>query len=326
MKATAIAHPNIAFIKYWGNHDPRLRLPLNDSLSMNLESLTTTTTVEFDSARDSDQVSLNDAPADDSTTRRVAVHLDLLRSLAKVNHHARVASKNNFPAASGIASSASAFAALTVAGCSALGLELNERELSILARQGSGSAARSIPAGFVEWLASLESDHSYARSVAAPEYWDLRDVIAVVSDKAKSVSSSEGHSRSKTSPFMGARLDHLPARFHHALRAIRQRDLAALGADTEAEALELHAIAMTSRPPILYWTAATTRVMQSVFAWRESGLAVYFTLDAGPNVHLICPADQADDVATRVRELGEIKDVLISGPGDGARLTDDPLF
>ena len=106
----------------------------------------------------------------------------------------------------------------------------------------------------------------------------------------------------------------------------RLRDLAALGADIVVGALELHAIAMTSRPPILYWTAATMRVMQSVFAWRESGLAVYFTLDAGPNVHLICPADQADDVATRVRELGEIKDVLISGPGDGARLTDDPLF
>lgn len=325
-KATAKSCSNIAFIKYWGNHDPRLRLPLNDSLSMNLEALTTTTTVEFDPSLDSDQVSLNDAAADDGTTRRVGLHLDLMRKQANVQDHARVASENNFPAASGIASSASAFAALTVAAASALTLDLNERELSILARQGSGSAARSIPAGFVEWLASRDSRQSFARSIAAPDYWDLRDVIAVVSKEAKAVSSSEGHARSMTSPFMGARQDHLPARFHHMRRSIRERDLAALGTDLEVEALELHAIAMTSRPPILYWTAGTVRVIQSVIAWRKEGLAAYFTIDAGPNVHLICTAESANELATRVRALPEIQDVLISGPGDGARLSDAHLF
>ena len=142
-KATAIAHPNIAFIKYWGNHDAKLRMPLNDSISMNLDALVTETTVEFDGASEQDEVMIGGEPADEKTYARVVEHLERIRHEGNIETKARVHSRNNFPSAAGLASSASAFAALTLAGTRAVGLELDERQLSILARRGSGSAARS---------------------------------------------------------------------------------------------------------------------------------------------------------------------------------------
>ena len=251
-KATAVSCSNIAFIKYWGNRDAKLRMPLNDSLSMNLDALVTETTVEFDQAREQDEVVVNGEPADEKTFARVVAHLQRIRKLADIEMCARVASRNNFPSAAGMASSASAFAALTMAGTRAAGLELDERNLSILARQGSGSASRSVPAGFVEWMAGTNmtaSDQSYARQLMPPEAWDLRDVIAIVSPDAKKVGSSEGHAAAYTSPFMGERQSHLPLRYHRVRRELLAKNLKGMGPDVEAEAIELHMLAMTSRPP-----------------------------------------------------------------------------
>lgn len=324
-KATAISTSNIAFIKYWGNHDAHLRLPLNDSISMNLAALTTTTTVEFDAHREQDEVIIDGAPAPEAAAKRVVAHLDRVRALARISDHAHVVSRNTFPQGSGLASSASAFAALSAAAAHAAGLELSERELSILARQGSGSAARSIPPGYVEWIAARSSDDSYARMIAPPEHWALRDVVVIVTDQAKLVSSTEGHLRSVSSPFLSERLNRLPIRFHHVRRALRAKDLAALGPDLEAEALELHCIAMTSRPPIFYWTPATLRVMQAAMAWRHEGLNSYFTLDAGANVHLICAEEASEEVARSARALPEVKDVIVSGPGPGTVLVEEHL-
>jgi diphosphomevalonate decarboxylase len=325
-KATAVAHSNLAFIKYWGNRDARLRLPLNDSLSMNLDALFTQTTVLFDDGLSEDQIIIGEEEAKGPARERVVEHLDRVRAEAHANAKARVVSRSNFPQGTGLASSASGFAALTVAATRAAGLELDERALSVLARQGSGSACRSIPGAFVEWIASTSSATSYAHSIALAEHWDLRDVVVITTRVAKEVGSSDGHLAALSSPFMRERLSRLPARFHRAKRALLGRDLPALGPEIEAEAIELHFIAMTSRPPIFYWSPEMVRVIQAARAWHEGGLQVYFTLDAGPNVHLICEGRDADTVAANAREVPEVQQVIVGGVGGAAHLIDTHLF
>lgn len=322
-KATASANANIAFIKYWGNRDAQRRVPLNDSVSMNLDHATTTTTVAFDDHLEQDQVLIADQEAVPAAHTRVVDQMNRIRALAHMETHARVESHNNFPTAAGIASSASGFAALTLAGTRAAGLELGEKELSMLARQASGSASRSIPAGFVEWVTGSDIDQSYAASIAPPDYWDLHDIIAIVSGEEKTVSTTEGHNAAPTSLFLPERLNALPVRFHRVRRAILARDLSLLGPAIEDEAIEMHMIAMTSRPRILYWAPGTVRILHEVMRWRNDGLPVYFTLDAGPNVHLICEGKDADRVVELVRALPEVQQVIANAPGGPATITND---
>lgn len=325
-KATSVSCSNIAFIKYWGNRDDALRIPLNDSVSMNLDRAATTTTVEFDANLNDDQIIVGGTDANEATRKRVIAHLDRVRALAHIHTRARVHSQNNFPMGVGIASSASAFAALSVAATRAAGLALSERELSILARQGSGSAARSIPAGFVEWYTGTKSEESYAVSIAPPEHWDLRDVIAIVSVAEKKVGSTDGHAAAPTSHFLAERINALALRFQRIRRAILARDLTMLGLALEADAVELHMMAMTSVPPIFYWTPGMVRVIQAAHRWRADGLAVYFTLDAGPNVHLICESKDANQVATLAQKIDDVQQVIVNAPGGAARVIDQHLF
>ena len=325
-KDTANSCANLAFIKYWGNRDAASRIPLNNSISMNLDHATTTTTVEFDSALNSDEIVIGGAVANDAQRMRVIAHLDRVRARAQIETRARMQSQNNFPMGAGIASSASAFAALSLAATRAAGLELPERELSILARQGSGSACRSIPGGFVEWLAGSESANSYAVSIAPSGFWDLRDVIAIVSTEEKKVGSTDGHAAASSSHFLMERLNALPVRLARVRRALFAHDLAALGVAIEEDAVELHFVAMTSTPPIFYWSPGMVRVIQAAQRWRADGLAVYFTFDAGPNVHLICETKDADQVATRAREISDVQQVIVNAPGGAARLIDTHLF
>ncbi len=323
--ATAEAKSNIAFIKYWGSRDAEMNIPLNDSLSMNLSDATTVTTVHFgDYAADS--LTIDDQPANEAQTRRVSRHLDAARRLAGTTLRARVVSRNSFPMGTGMASSAAGFAALTVAMCSALGLDLSERELSALARLGSGSACRSIPGGYALWHAGHDHASSYAETVAPPDHWDLRDVLAVVSVEHKEVGSAQGHRLAATSPFLQARLADLPRREARVLAALQARDMAALGEELEAEAIALHVLAMTSRPPILYWEPATLEIMRLCPVWRAEGVEVYFTLDAGPNVHLICEASYAPAVEARLARLPAVQRVIVNGPSGGTRLIDERLF
>lgn len=297
---------------------------------MNLGALTTETTVSFDESLTEDEVIIGDTAAIETARARVVEHLDRIRNLAEITAKARVKSQNNFPAGTGLASSASAFAALTVAGTHAAGLDINERALTVLARQGSGSAARSIPGGFVEWLAAsyspTASDHSFAHTIMPAEDWDLCDVVVIVSRDPKKVGSSEGHAAAVTSPFFSDRLKRLPERFHRVKRELLAHNLKGIGPDLEAEAVELSVMAMTSRPPIFYWSPTTVRVLDAVRAWRAEGLSVYFTLDAGPNVHLICEAKDSGSVAKQAQGLEGVTEVIASGVGTGAKLSDVHLF
>jgi diphosphomevalonate decarboxylase len=325
-KATAIAHPNIAFIKYWGNRDDELRLPANPSLSMNLGDLHTTTTVAFDEGLERDEVTIDDRPAEEAARGRVSTHLDLVRRQAGLRAAARAVSRSNFPAGVGIASSASAFAALTLAACAAAGLNLTEAELSALARRGSGSACRSVPGGYTEWMMGRGNATSFAHSIAPASHWELRDLVVVVSREHKAVGSSRGHGLAVSSPLHAARLLAVPAMLTACKRALLARDLEAMGILIEEDAVMMHAVMMTSRPALYYWAPATLGVIQAVQSWRAGGLPVYFTIDAGPNVHLICQARDAARVESRARALPGVLDVLASGPGGPARLMETRLF
>ena len=319
-KATAVANPNIAFVKYWGKADNALNLPANPSLSMNLAALTTVTTVEFRLGQAFDAVAIDDRPATGQALDRVVAHLDQVRALAGSEQRAMVASHNDFPAATGLASSSSAFAALTLAATQAAGLYLDEAGLSRLARLGSGSACRSVPAGFALW--EVEEAHQ----VAPPEHWDLHDAIAIVTDQAKAVGSHDGHALAPSSPLHRARLAAVPGWLAVVRDGLVRRDLAAMGPAIEADALAMHGVMMTSQPSLLYWLPATVAVLKAVRDWRAGGLEVYFTIDAGPNVHCLCQAAAAGEVEKRLKAVPGVQEVLVSGPGDGVRLVNWHLF
>jgi len=320
LTATAQAHPNIAFIKYWGNRDNTLRLPSNGSISMNLDGLFTRTTVTFSPSAPTDSLILNNKPIVGPGLSRVAYILDIVRGMADLPHRAEVVSENNFPAGAGIASSAAAFAALALASSKAAGLDLSEAQLSVLARRGSGSASRSIPSGYVEWMAGTGDEDSHAVSIAPPEHWALTDCVAVVNAGHKKTGSTEGHALAWTSPLQGARVDDAPRRLDICRRAILDRDFAAFADIIELDSDMMHAVMMTSTPPLMYWQAATLEIFHAVREWRADGLPCAYTVDAGANVHVICPRDQAEAVEKRLRELPGVRDVLVAQVGGAARI------
>jgi len=316
--ATAIAFSNIAFIKYWGNRDSHLRIPSNSSISMNLGELHSTTRVTFSPEIGKDRFTLNGLPAGDAALQRVKNLLDWVRQLAGMRMYAEVDSSNNFPTGTGLASSASGFAALTLAAFGAAGLELGESDLSRLARRASGSACRSIPGGFVEWQAGEDDRSSYAFSIASPEHWDLVDCIAIVNQAHKSIGSYEGHALADTSLLQADRVADATRRLDLCRRAILERDFDALAQVVEQDSNLMHAVIMTSTPPLQYWQPATLEVMRAVTDWRSEGLPACYTIDAGPNVHVLCLGSRSNQIADRLRQIPGVIEVLISSPGGPA--------
>lgn len=318
--ATALAHPNIAFVKYWGNRDQHLRIPANSSLSMNLDSLYTRTTVSFDPVLPADSLAINGQEQSGPALQRASTFLSLVRRRAKFEVFARVESSNNFPTGAGIASSASAFAALSLSASAAAGLSLTEQELSRLARRGSGSASRSVPGGFVEWRAGEDDESSYAFSIAPADHWDLVDCIAVISQAEKTVGSTEGHALAASSPLQRARIQGSENRLERCREAIARQDFPVFSEVVELESNLMHAVMMTSRPVLLYWQPVTLAVMHAIQAWRGEGIPVCYTVDAGPNVHAICLGAHAQEVESRLRQIPGVTEVLVSHPGGPARL------
>jgi diphosphomevalonate decarboxylase len=321
--ATAQANPNLAFIKYWGNRDNTLRIPMNSSISMNLDGLYTRTAVSFQPSLPFDELIINGREVMGPGLERISYILDILRGMANIQERAEVISENNFPSGAGIASSASAFAALALAGSKAAGLGLSERELSRLARRGSGSAARSIPGGFVEWQAGTDDEDSFAFSIAGPEYWDLVDCVAIVSAAHKKTGSTEGHSIAGTSPLQAARLADAPRRLEICRRTILERDFPTFASIVELDSDMMHAVMMTSTPALQYWKPASLEVMQRVRQWRAEGVPVCYTVDAGPNVHVICPESEAHSVEKLLREIKGVEKVLVARAGGPAKVVEN---
>lgn len=318
MKATAQAPSNIAFVKYWGRKDELLRLPENGSISMNLSNLTTTTEVEFGDF-ENDYIEIN-GKSEDLEGSRAVKHLDRIRSIAKIDLKAKVVTSNNFPTGTGLSSSASGFAALTLAASKAAGLNLSPKELSILARQGSGSACRSIPDGFVEWLDGDTSDTSYGVSVFSPDHFEIADVIAVVSTEKKFLATSEGQKSARSGIFFEKRLEGIPEKIIKVKKLIQDKNFSDFGDLVEREALEFHSILFTSNPPLFYWTPGTVAVMKYVQSLRREGLECYFTINTGQDVHVICKKEDAEKVSVKLKELPEVIKTIVNFPAPGAHL------
>lgn len=320
MKATAIAPSNIAFTKYWGKKDETLRLPENGSISMCLSDLLTTTTVEFQENLLKDQILI---PGEDT---RISKFFDIIRQMAGIQTSAKVVSENNFPTGTGLSSSASGFAALSLAASSAAGLNLSEKELSILARQGSGSACRSIPSGFVEWFDGDTSDSSYSVQIFPPDYWDIVDVVAIVSTGKKDISTTIGQQSAKSSPFMEIRKSHMKQKNELVKQLIRDKNFTAFGELVESEALELHAIMITQIPSLIYWQPNTVLMMKLVQKWRSMGLQAYFTINTGQDVHIIVEQKNVEVLRKKLESLEKVREIIVNTPGKGARLSEKHLF
>lgn len=327
MKATAVAPSNIAFTKYWGKHgDEKLNLPNNNTISMNLSACKTKTTVEFSPELKEDFLKINGEIANEKETKRASAHLDHIRKLAGINLRAKVYSENSFPKGAGIASSASAHAAIAVAGSKAAGLNLSERELSCLARLGSGSASRSVPDGFSEWAAADAHENSFAYSVALPNHWKILDLVAVVSGGEKKVGSTEGHHLARTSPLYSSRLGHMKEHNDKVRKALLEKDFDAMGKIIEKDSLSMHAVMISSEPSIRYWNSASLKLMNEIESWRQDGIKAYHTFDAGPNPHIITLPEHKEEILKRLKEIPEVKFVIVNEPCEGARLSNEHLF
>ncbi|MHA2094149.1 MAG: diphosphomevalonate decarboxylase, partial [Candidatus Hodarchaeales archaeon] len=292
MKATALANSNIALVKYWGKRNTDLILPYNSSVSMTLDNLNTRTTIEFSKKISEYTLVINGKAAKGEELTRVANHLDLLQHSSPQKLFAKVMSESNFPKKAGLASSASGFAALTLAGTRALNQNLSNEELSIFARRGSGSASRSILGGFVEWQKGSKPDgsDSHAVQVEKEDHWpELSMIVTIISTEEKKVSSRAGMSQTvKNSPFYKAWLDTVESDVINMKTAISNKDFSLLGKVAENNALKMHATMHTTIPPIIYWEAGSLAIMKEVLNLREEGKECYFTMDAGPQVKILC--------------------------------------
>jgi diphosphomevalonate decarboxylase len=328
LKATAFAHPNIALVKYWGKRDEELVLPHHSSLSLTIGPFLVRTTVQF--GAEGERVELNGRPAQGRERERVLETIRRVRGLAQLPlGGVRVASTGNFPTSAGLASSAAAFAALSVAARAAAGLSWDVRESSILARQGSGSACRSIQGGICLWRRGRRKDgtDSFAEQVFDAEHWpDLRLLAVVLEAGEKETSSREGMKRSvETSPFYPVWASDAEAEVPRAIERIRDRDLSGLGEIAERNAWRMHAVAISSEPALCYFAPATLALVSALAKERKGGLAAWFTLDAGPNPFILTDVRHQGEVERLARECGA-REVTACKPGGDARLSEEHLF
>jgi len=318
---TAVAHPNIALVKYWGKADLERNLPAVGSLSITLDGLSTRTRVEVIDDGDEDRFFLDGAPASEGRTQRVRAAMELIRSVRPDLPSLVVTSDNSFPTAAGLASSASGFAALVTAVNGLLDDGLDAGELADIARRCSGSAPRSLYGGFVELI--LDGSTTRVEPMLPPDEWPLEVVIAVTSRAAKTVGSTEGMERTRTSsPYYSDWVSGSSADLAAARSAVAERDFAALAAVSERSCLKMHAVAMAAQPGLVYWNGTTVDCLHRVRELRAAGVPVFFTIDAGPQLKAICGPGRSDEVAASMAEIPGVVDVLRCGLGAGARVVE----
>jgi diphosphomevalonate decarboxylase len=298
--AAAIAHPNIALVKYWGKRDPALNLPATPSVSLTVAPFSTRTTVQWGAERD--EVVLNGRLRTDGARDRVLRFLDLVDSSRPP---CVVRSENDFPTGAGLASSSSAFAALALAATKAAGRTLDRTALSVLARRGSGSACRSIWGGLVHWPLGERADGNDSHGVPLESDWELALLAVIVADEEKETSSRDGMERTeRTSPMYAEWVAGAPADCEEALRAIAARDLEALGTVVERSTFKMHATMETADPPLRYLRPASYEVARRIEALRASGVGAWVTMDAGPNVKVLCDPADVPSVRAALADLG----------------------
>jgi diphosphomevalonate decarboxylase len=319
MHARVRARSNIALVKYWGKADPVLNTPAVGSISITLDRLWTDTEVRFDASLAADRLLLDGRERADQL-ERVSRCLDLVRAKAGIDTKAEIRSENNFPTGAGLASSASGFAALVGAAVAALGADWPSDQVSILARRGSGSAARSIFGGYVEMHkgGAADGSDSFAEPLADAGHWPLTVLVAITAKGEKAVGSGQGMTRSAdSSPYYRAWVDTHEDDLDVAREAIAKRDFAALARVSESSCLKMHAAAMSTEPPLIYWNGATVDCLNRIRQLRDDGVPVFFTIDAGPQVKAVClPEAEADVRAVLARQHG-VREIIATGLGPG---------
>nr|SFZ88128.1 Diphosphomevalonate decarboxylase [Loigolactobacillus rennini] len=315
---TARAHTNIALIKYWGKSDPELIIPQNSSLSLTLEPFYTDTTVTFSNQLTRDQVSIDGQQLTVAASQRVSQLLNLIRQQADQQNFAQVISINHVPTAAGLASSASGFAALAAAASKAAGLDLDRQALSRLARRGSGSATRSVYGGFVEW----QKGHGDADSQAIPLQekidFDIQMIVIVLDPRPKKIASRAGMARVvATSPYYPAWPVAATKDLAAMKTAILKKDLNLIGQLAEANAMKMHATTLSATPPFTYFEPETLQAIDLIQGLRATGLSCYYTMDAGPNVKVICSAKETPAILARLRQHFPADHLLVAKPGPG---------
>ncbi|HFI0746128.1 MULTISPECIES: diphosphomevalonate decarboxylase [Streptococcus] len=320
----ARAHTNIALIKYWGKRDKQLFLPMNSSLSLTLDAFYTDTKVIFDSDLTADEFYLNGILQDSKEILKISRFLDLFCEYIGERTFARVESLNFVPTAAGLASSASAFAALTLATATALGLNLSREELSTLARRGSGSSTRSLFGGFVEWDMGTGSADSMAHPIDDAD-WDIGMIVLAVNTGQKKIASREGMDHTvATSPFYQAWMDTAKEDLQAIKQAIADRDFEQVGQITEHNGMKMHATTLSANPPFTYWSADSLLAQEAVRQVREeSGLSAYMTMDAGPNVKVLCRASQMAELVDGLSQYLPKEKIITSLPGPAAYVLTD---
>lgn len=322
--ATAKAHTNIALVKYWGKRDQQLILPETDSLSLTLDEFYTTTSVEFDDQLKSDRVAINGQVLDDQASQKVHKFLDLVRQRSGQTAYANVESTNHVPTAAGLASSASAFAALAGAASTAAGMHLDRRDLSRLARRGSGSATRSIYGGLVEWQRGHDDLTSYAKPIMEDVPFNIEMLAILIDTKKKKVSSRYGMQQSvTTSPYYKVWPEIVAHDMQAVKAAIKAEDIDAIGRIAESNALRMHALTLSADPGFTYFNSDTLTAMNAVRALRENGINCYFTMDAGPNVKVIYDQHNRRPIYDALAEQFGPDRLVVAKPGPGIQIWEE---
>lgn len=323
------AHSNIALIKYWGKRHEALRLPSNGSLSMTLDGLYTETRLSYPDELTADSLRLNGEAVTGNMLSRVQRFMDLVRARYGLTGFASIDSVNHFPTGAGLASSASGFAALALAATAAAGLELDQRELSILARLGSGSACRSIYAGFAEWLPGNRDDGS--DSYAVPLDYDFAPEMAVLilAPGPKPTSSGDGMAQTvETSPLYAGWLASVGEDMTALKAGLQRHDLEAVGTVMEHNALKMHASALAAQPAVLYWLPETVALIHYVRQLRAAGHPCWLTIDAGPNLKVLLPPDAeqaAPATLAALRAHPSVRDLILCRRGPGVALSEEVI-
>lgn len=315
MKYTVRANSNIALVKYWGKKNSKLKTPLNNSISMTLDALYTTTSIEIS---DKDQVFFANHEVTENEKKKIISLVDIVRKDFNINKSVLINTQNNFPTASGLASSASGFAALAYAIDKVFELYLDDKEISKYARLGSGSASRSIYGGFAEWLKGEKEDgsDSYAVQIRNENHWDISMLVVIVDDNKKDTGSTEGMDLTvKTCPFYPAWLENIDYDLNEVRKGILNKDLEKTGLIMEHNCLKMHATMMTTIPSVIYWKPATLEIIQKVKDLRNNGINCYFTIDAGPNVKILCENFEVNKVKSYLNECKGIKSIIWCKPG-----------
>jgi len=321
----AAACANVALVKYWGKRDLEANLPAVGSISLTLDGLEAHARI---SANSRERFTSHGTPVSGKAQQAMVHFLDWLAASRGHDIPLAVDIETNFPVAAGLASSAAIYCATATAGLSFLEAEVSRKELSSIARRGSGSASRSVFGGLVEWHrgTNADGDDSFAEPLLEADDWELGMVVAILDEGKKKTSSRDAMRHvADTSPLYAGWLEAQEADLECMREAIRARDFSAMGRITEESTLRMHAVTMAARPAVLYWKPATLQVMETVKEMRDGGLQAYFTMDAGPQVKVLCRQEDMSEVAAKLQALSPVVRVLQARAGAGVRILEGSI-